>query len=95
MPLSIEGLPEVEAVCKAHNFKCTFVYDPYQSIDTLDPELLPYAQSQDLSDELIEKGILNHFPGIAVLEDGQILGNIHLGYLEPETLEWVILRRLQ
>ena len=95
MPLSIEGLPEVSDICIKHDFECIFVFDPYLPIESLAPELLPYAQTQDVSDELVERGILNHFPGFAVLRDGVIQGNIHLGYLQPQMLETIILRRLQ
>jgi len=95
MPLSIEGIPDVQAVCDKHEFQCTFVLDPFQPVEWIDSELLPYVHTQELSDQLIEMGILNHFPGIAVLKDGVVMGNIHLGYLEPHMLEVIILRRLQ
>lgn len=95
MPLSIDGIYDVEQICHKYDFQCTFVFDPFLSIDLLDSELIAYAQTQELSDELIHLGILNHFPGFAVLQDGNLQGNIHLGYLEPQTLETVILGRLQ
>ncbi len=95
MPLSIEGIIDVEQLCYKYDFQCTFVFDPFLSVESLDTELTPYAQTQYLSDELVHLGILNHFPGFAVLDDGVVQGNIHLGYLEPQTLEAVILGRLK
>jgi hypothetical protein len=95
MPLSIEGIKDAQAVCDKHAFQCTFVLDPFEPKEWLDSELLIYVHTQTLSDQLIERGILNHFPAIAVIKDGNIMGNIHLGYLEPHMLETIILRRLQ
>jgi hypothetical protein len=95
MPLSVVGIHEAEAVCNKLQFTCKFVYDPYQPISWLEPELLPFAETQELSEELIEAGILNHFPAYAVLVNGHLQGNVHLGYVTPDMLETIILRRLQ
>lgn len=95
MPLSIQGLTEINQHCHDNHYTCHFVLDPFLSINDIDPTLLPYAESQDLTEDVILAGILNHFPAYAVFVNGILQGNVHLGYLHPDMLTTIIQRRLQ
>ena len=79
MPLSTMGLKEAKAIAQELNLHFTELVDPSASA------LVPDSDTLN-SDKLVRMGVMNHFPAIAVYNNGKLKSSIIQGYEAPEGL---------
>lgn len=80
MPLSIQGLEEARRVATEMGLGFTAV------VDAQSASLVPQADSLE-SNRLLELGVLNHFPTVAVYEAGALSRHLIPGYEVPAGLK--------
>ena len=99
MPLSILGLSEAEEVANRLDMDFTAVLDPasgreWSFLETQE-DLKPYSRHYMSSFELLDLGVLNHFPAVVIYRDGEIIPTVIHGYEEPQGLETYIIQILK
>lgn len=100
MNLSILGIQELQPICKELNLGLIILLDP--NISDKEANKAPKGFNEATipsyrlySQQIINLGVLIHYPSLIIYKNGQIIGSFRPGYDEPGRVRQYLLRRLQ